>query len=129
MREPRWLDKAFILQVHDRQLALHGGAGGTRDDGLLDSALSRPLNAFGYGEEDLCALAALYAAGIIKNHPFIDGNKRTGYVACLTFLRANRLKLVAPMAGRLAWTLMLAAGEIGHEPYAEWLRANVRNAV
>ena len=122
MSEPRWLDKSFILQVHDRQLELHGGAGGLRDDGLLDSALSRPLNAFGYGESDLCALGALYAAGIIQNHPFIDGNKRTGYVACLTFLRANGLKLVAPMADRLAWTLMLAAGEIDHEPYVDWLR-------
>ena len=128
MTEPRWLDKAFILQVHDRQLALHGGAGGTRDEGLLDSALARPLNAFGYGEHDLCTLGALYAGGIIQNHPFIDGNKRTGYVACLTFLRANGLKLVAPMADRLAWTLMLAAGEIDYQPYANWLRENTEPA-
>ncbi|MEQ8558929.1 MAG: type II toxin-antitoxin system death-on-curing family toxin [Henriciella sp.] len=123
-REPRWLDKTFILQVHDRQLALHGGAGKLRDEGLLDSALARALNAYGYGETDLCSLGALYAAGIIQNHPFVDGNKRTGYVACLTFLRANGLKLVAPMADRLAWTLMLAAGEIDHGPYAGWLREN-----
>lgn len=124
MSEPRWLDKSFILQVHDRQLQLHGGATGLRDEGLLDSALARALNAHGYGETDLCSLGALYAAGIIQNHPFVDGNKRTGYVACLTFLRANGLKLVAPMADRLAWTLMLAAGEIDHEPYAGWLREN-----
>ena len=122
MSEPRWLDKPFILQVHDRQLELHGGAGGLRDEGLLDSALARPLNAFGYGESDTCSLGALYGAGIIQNHPFIDGNKRTGYVACLTFLRANGLTLTAPMADRLAWTLMLAAGEIDHESYAGWLR-------
>jgi death on curing protein len=124
MKEPRWLDKSFILQVHDRQLDLHGGASGLRDEGLLDSALARALNAFGYGEEDLCMLGALYGAGIIQNHPFVDGNKRTGYVACLTFLRANGLKLTAPMADRLAWTLMLAAGEIGPEAYAGWLREN-----
>lgn len=124
MTEPRWLDKSFILQVHDRQLELHGGASGIRDEGLLDSALARALNAFGYGENDLCMLGALYGAGIIQNHPFIDGNKRTGYVACLTFLRANGLKLVAPMAERLAWTVMLAASEIGPEEYADWLRAS-----
>jgi death-on-curing protein len=128
MREPRWLDKSFILRVHDRQLELHGGAAGLRDEGLLDSALSRPLNAFGYGEGELCTLGALYAGGIIKNRPFVDGNKRTGYVACLTFLRANGLKLMAPMADRLAWTLMLAAGEIDHQPYANWLRENTEPA-
>ncbi|WP_300395518.1 type II toxin-antitoxin system death-on-curing family toxin [Henriciella sp.] len=127
-REPRWLDKTFILQVHDRQLALHGGAGGLRDEGLLDSALARALNAYGYGETDLCSLGALYGAGIIQNHPFVDGNKRTGYVACLTFMRANGLKLTAPMADRLAWTLMLAAGEIEADAYASWLRENTEPA-
>ncbi|MAN73230.1 MAG: type II toxin-antitoxin system death-on-curing family toxin [Henriciella sp.] len=124
MSEPRWLDKSFILRVHDRQLELHGGARGLRDEGLLDSALARALNAYGYGESDTCMLGALYGAGIIQNHPFVDGNKRTGYVACLTFLRANGFSLTAPMAERLAWTLMLAAGEIGHAEYADWLRAN-----
>lgn len=126
MSEPRWLNKSFILQVHDRQLQLHGGAAGLRDEGLLDSALSRAINAYGYGETGLCQLGALYGAGIIQNHPFIDGNKRTGYVACLTFLRANGLQLTAPMADRLAWTLMLAAGEIGPEAYADWLWENAR---
>ncbi len=128
MTEPRWLDKSFILQVHDRQLELHGGATGLRDEGLLDSAMARALNAFGYGESDLCALGALYGAGIIQNHPFVDGNKRTGYVACLTFLRANGLKLTAPMADRLAWTIMLASGEIGPDAYAGWLRGNTEPA-
>ena len=128
MKEPRWLDKSFIMKVHDRQLELHGGATGLRDEGLLDSALSRAINAYGYGEQDICTLGALYGAGIIQNHPFIDGNKRTGYVACLTFLRANGRALTAPMADRLAWTLMLAAGEIGPDAYADWLRDNARPA-
>ena len=97
MSEPRWLDKSFILNVHNRQLELHGGAKGLRDDGLLDSALARALNAYAYAERDICTLGALYGVGIIQNHPFVDGNKRTGYVACLTFLRANGLKLTAPM--------------------------------
>ena len=122
MKEPRWLDRAFMVRVHNRQLQLHGGPAGIRDEGLLDSALARPLNAFGHGEGSLPMLGALYAAGIIQNHPFIDGNKRTGYVACLTFLRANGLKLVAPMADRLAQTVMLAAGEIDAEAYGAWLR-------
>jgi death on curing protein len=125
MSEPRWLDKSFILNVHDRQLELHGGARGLRDEGLLDSALARALNAYAYAERDICTLGALYGAGVLQNHPFVDGNKRTGYVACLTFLRANGFILTAPMADRLAWTLMLAAGEIGPEQYGGWLRENV----
>ena len=124
MSEPVWLPKPFILKVHDRQLQLHGGASGLRDEGLLDSALARALNAFGYGETDLHSLAALYAAGIIQNHPFIDGNKRTGFVAGLTFLQANGFALTASMAERLAFTVMLAAGEFDNEGYADWLRKN-----
>ncbi len=122
MREPVWLPKSFILRVHDRQLQLHGGASGLRDEGLLESALARPLNTFGYGEANLHVLAALYVAGIIQNHPFIDGNKRTGFVAGLTFLRANGFALTASLAERLAFTVMLAAGEIGVEAYGDWLR-------
>lgn len=124
MTEPLWLPTRFILKVHERQLQLHGGAGGLRDAGLLDSALARPLNAFSYGEQDTHSLAALYAAGIIQNHPFIDGNKRTGFVAGLTFLRASGFALAAPLADRLAFTLMLAAGEIDVDSYANWLRDN-----
>lgn len=124
MTEPVWLPKSFILRVHDRQLQLHGGAMGVRDEGLLESALARPENAFSYGETELMTLSSLYAEGIIKNHPFIDGNKRTGFVACLTFLRANGLALTAPMPDRLAFTLMLAAGDIDAEAYAAWLRDN-----
>ena len=122
MSEPLWLPKPFFLRVHERQIALHGGLAGLRDEGLLESAVARPVTAFGYGQEDLFELAALYAAGIIRNHPFVDGNKRTGYVSCLTFLRANGHQIVAPIEERLAKTLLLAASEIDEAAYAAWLR-------
>ena len=117
-----WLPKPFILRVHDRQIELFGGLSGIRDEGLLDSALSRPVNAFHYGESDPFNLAGLYAAGIIQNHPFLDGNKRTGYVAALTFLRVMEWRLDAPEEERIAQTLMLAAGDIDEVAYAVWLR-------
>ena len=122
MSEPVWLPKPFFLRVHERQIALHGGLAGLRDDGLLESAIARPVSAYGYGQDDLFELAALYAAGIIRNHPFLDGNKRTGYVAGLTFLRANGYQLAAPMEERLAKTLLLAASDIDEAAYAAWLR-------
>ena len=84
-----WLLRQLILAIHDEQLAEHGGALGLRDDGLLDSALARPLNRAGYGEPDTAELAALYAIAIARNHPFVDGNKRTAYVALETFLALN----------------------------------------
>ncbi len=93
-----------------------------REEGLLESALSRPVDAFQYGERDPFNLAGLYAAGIIRNHPFLDGNKRTGYVAALTFLRAMEWRMVAPEEDRIAQTLMLAAGDIDEAAYATWLR-------
>ena len=120
--QPVWLPTSLILRVHDRQIALFGGLPGMRDEGLLDSALSRPVNAFHYGESDPFNLAGLYAAGIIQNHAFLDGNKRTGYVAALTFLRALGWRLVAPEAERIAQTLMLAAGDIDETGFASWLR-------
>lgn len=126
MREPRWLSHRLILTVHDLQLTRHGGAGGLRDEGLLDSALARPANLYGYGEPDLYALAAAYAAGIIRNHPFVDGNKRTGFVAAALFLDRNGVRLVAPEAEAVVMTLGLAAGEIEEVGYAAWLRDNSR---
>lgn len=122
MIAPLWLPKIFILRVHDRQIELFGGLPGIRDEGLLESALARPVNAFNYGEHDPFSLAGLYAAGIIKNHPFLDGNKRTGYVAALTFLRALAWRLTAPDEDRIAKTLLLAAGDIDARAYADWLR-------
>lgn len=125
MKPPRWLPKDIILAVHHRQLAEHGGAAGVRDEGLLDSALARPQNLFAYGEGDAAALAAAYAFGIARNHPFIDGNKRTAYVACELFLMANGFELASSDEESLAMMLGLAAGEIGEAEFAAWLRDNV----
>ncbi|MBB35474.1 MAG: type II toxin-antitoxin system death-on-curing family toxin [Hirschia sp.] len=120
--EPRWLTEDLLLRVHDRQMADHGGQTGIRDMGLFQSALARPLNAWSYGETDLCILASLYGAGIIKNHPFLDGNKRTGLVAAELFLTINGVKLIAPDAEILAVILALAGGDIDDKIFAEWLR-------
>lgn len=125
MREPRWLPKPLVLTVHERQIEEHGGAHGVRDEGLLESALARPQNLFAYGESDAAALAAAYAFGIARNHPFIDGNKRTAFVACELFLAANGYELTARDAECLALMLSLAAGEIGEREFAAWLRGNV----
>ena len=126
MKEPRWLPKDLILAVHNRQLAEHGGGAGVRDEGLLESALARPQNLFAYGESDVAALASAYAFGIAKNHPFVDGNKRTAFVACELFLAANGHDLVASDEECLAMMLSLAANEIGEAEFAAWLRENVR---
>jgi death-on-curing protein len=128
VRQPRWLPKHLILDVHDRQLAEHGGARGVRDEGLLESALARPQNLFAYGEGDVAALAAAYAFGIARNHPFIDGNKRTAFVACELFLMANGHDLVAADEDCLAMMLDLAASEIDEAEFAAWLRENVQPA-
>lgn len=126
MTKPRWLSKQLILAVHERQLAEHGGAAGLRDKGLLESALARPLNLFAYSEGDTAVLAAAYAFGIARNHPFIDGNKRTAFVACELLLSANGYELGASDEECLAMTLALAASEIGEDEFAAWLRENVR---
>lgn len=126
MKEPRWLPKDLILTVHTRQLAEHGGAGGVRDEGLLESALARPQNRLAYGEADAAALAAAYAFGIARNHPFVDGNKRTAFVACELFLAANGYELVASDEECLAMMLGLAASEIDEAEFAAWLRENVQ---
>lgn len=126
MTEPRWLPKDLILAIHDRQLAEHGGARGVRDEGLLESALARPLNLFAYGESDAAALAAAYAFGIARNHPFVDGNKRTSFVACELFLAANGFALAASDEECLASMLSLASGEVEEGAFAAWLRENLR---
>lgn len=125
MTEPRWLAKDLILAIHNRQLAQHGGAAGVRDEGLLESALARPQNRFAYGDCDVVALAAAYAFGIARNHPFIDGNKRTAFVACELFLTANGYDLVASDEECLAMMLSLAASEVGEADFAAWLRDSV----
>jgi death-on-curing protein len=124
MSRPFWLNVGFILEVHSDQIAEHGGIDGIRDDGLLESAMFRPLNAFEYGEESILSLAALYAAGIIKNHPFLDGNKRTGFVASEVFLDINGFNMTATDEEALAAVLSLASGEWDDKDYANWLRDN-----
>lgn len=128
MKEPTWLPAAVILAIHEEQIVEHGGLPGLRDANLLDSALAHPQNAHAYGETDLCALASLYAAGIIKNHPFADGNKRSGFVACELFLVVNGLRLIASDEECIAMTLALAASEADADAYAAWLRDNVETA-
>jgi death-on-curing protein len=126
MTAPVWLPVDVVLAIHEEQIAEHAGLAGLRDAGLLDSALARPVNAFHYGEEDFCALAALYAAGVIRNHPFADGNKRTGFVCCELFLEANGLQLLADDDACIDRTVALAAGEIDEHGYADWLRQNTQ---
>lgn len=125
MTEPKWLLKTAILAVHNQLIAEFGGAEGIRDEGLLDSALSRPVNTFNYGGNvSLPFLAATYASGIIQNHPFVDGNKRTGFLAAYMFLGRNGVQLVADEISATVMTLSLAAGEISEDEYAMWLGQN-----
>lgn len=121
----RWLPRAVLLAVHERQLEEHGGATGIRDAGMFESALARPENLAAYGEPDLPALAAAYAFGIMRNHPFVDGNKRTGFVAAELFLAANGKDLAAPDEECIEMAIALAAGGAGEADFAAWLRANV----
>lgn len=112
----------FILAMHAEQLRLHGGAAGVRDEGMLDSALNRPLQKHAYADPDLCELAAAYLFGIAKNHPFIDGNKRTALAAADTFLYFNGLELQAEEEELIQFVLMVAAGEIDEDGAAAFFR-------
>jgi death on curing protein len=123
MSEPRWLDIDIVLDFHAEQLALFGGADGIRDRGLLESALARPINKFAYGETDLAVLAAAYGFGIARNHPFVDGNKRTALASMIVFLGLNRIDLDAPQEAATAIVLGLAAGEIAEDDLARWIAA------
>jgi len=124
--EPKWITPAITLALHDRQLAEHGGQTGLRDEGLMLSALARPQQLFWYGDPppDLCAMAAAYAYGIAKNHPFLDGNKRTAFVVYRLFLKWNGVVLKAGKSERYTTMLTLAAGELSEEDFTIWLRAN-----
>lgn len=124
MKEPLWLSKAVVFAVHDRLLADFGGSPGVRDDGLLESALGKPQNLFAYGKPSLFELAASYAFGIVRNHPFIDGNKRTSFVAAAAFLDFNGFELTANEVDATLKTLGLAAGEISEKEFAAWLKSN-----
>jgi death-on-curing protein len=121
--EPRWVGKPALLVLHDRTLALHGGASGLRDEGLLDSALARPANRFQYdGQDDLCALAAVYLVGLVANHPFVDDNKRIAFLAAGLFLRLNGLKLRVDQAEAARTVLRVAGGARDEAALAERLR-------
>ena len=121
MKEPRWLTVAMIVAIHDEQLAVHGGAGGLRDAGLLESALNRPRNKWKYESAGLPELAAAYAFSLARNHPFVDGNKRTALLAIYTFLGLNRIDFVVPEAEAATMILSLAAGEVSEESLGRWI--------
>ena len=123
--EPEWLSLDIALAVHDRQLAEHGGPTGVRDQGMLESALARPLNQWTYGEDDRCALAAAYAYGIARNHPFTDGNKRTAWVFARLFLMLNGQSLSFTPRMAIDVVLALAAGELGEDELADWFRQHL----
>ena len=126
MSDPIWLALDVVLAIHDEQLAEHGGQPGVRDRGLLESALGRQKNQFAYGETSTVRLAASYAFGISRNHPFLDGNKRTSLVAAEIFLDLNGLELVATDAQCVTTFLSLAAGDLTEEQLADWIAANVK---
>lgn len=125
-REPRWITKLGIVVLHDMSIATDGGAPGIRDEGLLESGLDRPKNRFHYeGLTDLPALAATYAVGLAKNHPFADGNKRAAFIAAGLFLEKNGLSLTAPQVDAARIMLAVAAGGVDIDELAEWIRENV----
>ena len=121
-----WLSRQTILAVHDEQLAEHGGAVGVRDEGLLESALARPLNRASYGDPDMAELAALYAIAIARNHPFVDGNKRTAYVALESFLELNGCEFPVSDRNAVIATLGLASSAMSDDEFTAWVRNNTR---
>ncbi|MBL8587463.1 MAG: type II toxin-antitoxin system death-on-curing family toxin [Methylobacteriaceae bacterium] len=124
MTAPRWLTLDEVTATHDKQLRRFGGPAGIRDAGALESALARPRNRFAYGEADPAALAASYAFGLARNHPFVDGNKRVAFLAMMMFLRLNGVRFAPEPAVAAAMILALAAGEVSEESLARWIRDN-----
>lgn len=129
MKEPIWVARRTIDAMHPVLLAEHGGAPGLRDEGLLESALARPRQIFAYAACDLPQLAAAYVAGIVRNHPFVDGNKRTGFMAGYVFLGRNGLTFTASEAEAAQAVLELAAGTIDETGFAAFLRDHVKHTV
>ena len=128
MSEPIWIEDAAALLIHDLQLAEHGGAGGLRDESLLQAALARPVNEFLYTGADIVDLTAKYIAGIVQNHPFVDGNKRTGFVVGITFLELNGYHFTASEADAAQAVLELAAGTIDEDGFRDFIRANAKRS-
>ena len=121
----RWVDKRALLLLHDESLAEHGGAPGMRDQGLLDSALARPMNLLAYGEPDAAALAANYGVGVAKNHPFVDGNKRAAFLCVGLFLALNGWRLNATQVEATLAIQAVAAGDLDEAAFAGWLRSHI----
>lgn len=125
MKSPVWIEKGDALTIHERLLALHGGISGLRDEGLLESALARPRQHFAYDNSaDVPALAAYYASGIVQNHPFVDGNKRTGFVIGALFLELNGFHFTATEEQVVEAVFALAAGAMKEDAFAKFLRSN-----
>ena len=123
----RWINPQALRLLHDESLAEHGGASGLRDEGLLESALARPLNLAAYGEPDHADLAAAYGAGLTQNHPFVDGNKRAAFLAVGLFLAVNGYRLVTTQAdATLTMLALAAAGELDEAAFAAWIRAHAQ---
>jgi death on curing protein len=127
VKAPVWLLKQAVLAFHAECLRVHGGSDGVRDAGLLDSALARAQHAFRYGTSDLCRLAALYAIGIAKNHPFVDGNKRTAFLAATVFLERNGIAVAAEPGAAAVFMVGVADGSLDEAAFAAWLRDNSRS--
>jgi death-on-curing protein len=119
-----WLEREEAIAIHEMALAQHGGLAGLREESLLLSALDKPKNKHAYERSDLATLAASYAFGIVRNHPFLDGNKRTGFLLAATFIELNGLAFFASEPAVVENTLALAAGTLSEEKYATWLREN-----
>lgn len=124
MNEPNWLAREVVLAIQGELLNRFGGLAGIRDEGLMDSAINKPKNLFAYGQPTPFELAASYATGLVKNHPFLDGNKRIGFMAAYVFLGANGWSLEATEEEAVLETLALAAGESTESDYAAWLAKN-----
>jgi len=127
-KAPIWVLRETVLALHEQVLAMFGGSAGLRDAGLLDSALARPQNLVAYGKPTVFDLSASYGFGLVKNHPFIDGNKRIGFAVAVLFLELNGYQFRAAEADAAVQTLALAAGDIKEADYAAWLAANSRRA-
>ena len=125
MTEWKWVSRQVIEAVHERQLAEHSGGIGVRDENALESALARPVNLSLYGDPDVAALAASLAFGLAKNHPFVDGNKRSAWVGARLFLRLNDISIVFDKAEATIMVQSLAAGELSEEEVAAWFRDRI----
>jgi death-on-curing protein len=126
-KEPLWIEERDVVAIHDRLLALHGGAAGLHDRGLLESALARPRQHHAYAHtSDIIEMAALYTAGIVRNHPFVDGNKRTGFVIGVLFLELHGFDFKASEADATQAVMALAAGKLDEVAYTAWLRENAK---